>query len=340
MRKLSLKETTSILGKGIPAYLKGYPTVVSFEMTYSCNADCNHCNMGGRVKEKQIGPADYRRLMKQLKPVIVQISGGEPLLRDDLADVMRAIKPAGPATPYMIVVSNGWLLTLEKYLALREAGMNQLSISLCFPDSRHDQWRHIEGLFDHLDRTIPQLAALGHDDVVLNCAITRENMPHVMDIARTAERWGVSISYSAYSVLRTGNHDYTIESPEDLATLRNQLDKLRSYKEINCGRILNADFNIEGTFEFFEKGEIKPCSAGLRFLVVTPEGYLKPCSMHGREYTSLKDIRRSFVPTNDCGGCYVSIRSYLDKSLPVLLKEYLGAHSFNKYKVPRAAELA
>ncbi|MFH1068263.1 MAG: radical SAM protein [Candidatus Glassbacteria bacterium] len=340
MRNLTGKETASILGKGIPAYLRGYPTVVSFEMTYSCNANCNHCNMGGLVKEKRIGPADYRRLMKQLKPVIVQVSGGEPLLRDDLSEVLRAIKPEGSITPYLILVSNGWLLTLEKYIALRAAGMNQLSISLCFPDSRHDKWRHLEGLYDHLDRTIPRLAALGHDDVVLNCAITRENMPHIMDIARTAERWGVSISYSAYSVLRTGNRDYTIDSPEHLAALRDQLDQLRSYKEINCGRILNADFNLEGTYEFFEKGEITPCSAGLRFLVVTPEGYLKPCSMHDREYTSLRDIKRSFVPTNECGGCYVSIRSYLDKSLPGLLKEYLSTHSFNKRRSSRAAESA
>lgn len=331
MKKLTRKETASILAKGIPAYLSGYPTVVSFEMTYSCCNNCRHCNMGGIVEdEKRIGPADYRRLMRQLKPVIVQVSGGEPLLRKDLIDVLKAIKPAGSATPYLIVVSNGWLLTKDKYLAMREAGINQLSISLCFPDSRHDEWRGTRGLFDKLDRTIPELAALGHDDIVLNCAITKENMPYVMDIARVAERWGVSISYSAYSVLRTGNRAYTIESEEDLAQLRDQLDQLRSYKEINCGRIMNADFNLQGTYEFFEKGEIKPCSAGRHFLVVTPEGFLKPCSMHEKEYTSLKEIKRTFVPNNDCGGCYVSIRSYLDRPLPSLVMEYLNQHSFGR----------
>src|SRR4030042_3634173 len=111
MKKLSQKETIGILGKGIPAYLLGYPTVGSFEMTHSCNANCHHCNMGGKVQEKLIGPAEYRSLMRRLKPVIVQISGGEPLLRDDLVDVIRAIKAAGHSTPYTIVVTNGWLLT-------------------------------------------------------------------------------------------------------------------------------------------------------------------------------------------------------------------------------------
>ena len=140
----------------------------------------------------------------------------------------------------------------------------------------------------------------------------------------------MGISYSAYSALRTGNQAYSIKSEEDLAQLRDQLDQLLSYKEINCGRILNANFNLEGTYEFFKKGEIKPCSAGKHFLVVTPQGTLKPCSMHDREYSSIKEIKREFVPHNDCGGCYVSIRSYLDKPLPSLVKEYFNQHSVGK----------
>lgn len=331
MRKLTRKQTVSLLSHGVPGYLMGYPTVVSLEMTHSCNADCHHCNLGGKVKgEKLIGPDDYARLMRVLHPMIVQVSGGEPLLRDDLEKVLRAVKPAGKESPYLIVVSNGWLLNRERYLRLRDAGINQLSISLCFPDGRHDEWRRINGLFAHLDRTIPELASLGYDDIVLNSAITHENMPHIMDLARVAESWGVSISFSAYSVLRTGERSYTIESPEDLARLRDQLDQLLEYKKSNCGRILNADFNIEGTYQFFEQGEIKPCSAGVRFLVVTPDGFLKPCSMHEKKYTSISQIRREFVPVNDCGGCYVSIRSYLDKPLRELLGEYFSAHSVRR----------
>jgi MoaA/NifB/PqqE/SkfB family radical SAM enzyme len=331
MRKLTGKQTVSLLSHGVPGYLTGYPTVVSLEMTHSCNANCHHCNMGGAVPgEKRIGAGEYRALMTRLKPMIVQVSGGEPLLRDDLIDVLKAVKPAGAGSPYLIVVSNGWLLNKDRYLALREAGVDQLSISLCFPDSRHDDWRRVKGLFGHLDRTIPELAALGYDDIVLNSAITRENLPHVMDLARVAARWGVSISYSAYSVLRTGERRYTIETPEDLAVLRDQLSQLKAYKAMHCGRILNADFNLDGTYDFFEQGEIKPCSAGVRFLVVTPEGFLKPCSMHEKNYTSIAQIKREFVPYNECGGFYVSIRSYLDRPLPALLKEYLASHSFSK----------
>jgi MoaA/NifB/PqqE/SkfB family radical SAM enzyme len=329
MRKLTARQTLSILGHGIPFYLLGYPTVISLETTHSCTANCKHCNLGGEIKDKKlIGPEDYRRIIKQLKPVIVQVSGGEPLLRENLLDILRAVRPAGREVPYMILVTNGSLLTKEKYLALREAGVNQISVSLCFPDKRHDEWRGIDGLYDHLDRLVPELAALGNDDIVLNSTITHENMPYIMDLVHTAERWGVSISFSAYSVLRTGERRYTIEKPEDLEELRKKLDELKEYKAQNCGRILNANFNIEGTYEFFRNGEIKGCSGGRRFLVVTPDGHLKPCSMHERKYSSLREIHKELLPVNKCGGCYVSIRSYLDKSLFGLLRQYLVDHSF------------
>lgn len=338
MQKLTRKETFAILSRGIPAYLMGYPTVLSLEMTHSCTANCNHCDRGGEIEgEKQIGPYGYHHLIKTLKPVILQVSGGEPLLRDNLTDILRAMKPNGKHTPYIIVVTNGSLLTKEKYLALKEAGTNQLSISLCFPDKRHDEWRGVKGLYDHLDKLVPELASLGHNDIVLNSTITIKNMPYIIELLHTAERWGVSISFSAYSILRTGERRYTIEKPEDLAELRRQLDKLKEYKKRNCGRILNADFTIEGTYEFFKNQEIKGCSAGKHFLVITPDGYLKPCSMHDQKYISLDEIHREFVPNNNCGSCYVSIRSYLDNSLKGLLKQYLSDYSFGLRKGNSAA---
>jgi hypothetical protein len=61
----------------------------------------------------------------------------------------------------------------------------------------------------------------------------------------------------------------------------------------------------------------------LRFLVVTADGALQPCSMQFHRY-ALEDRARmieEFTRTNQCDECYVSIRSYLDKSFPQLLWE-------------------
>jgi MoaA/NifB/PqqE/SkfB family radical SAM enzyme len=262
---------------------------------------------------------DYAELRSMLKPMAVQLSGGEPLLRRDLEEIIRAVKePSG--LPYLILVTNGRLLTEEKYLALRPLGINQISISLDFPDSRHDEFRRSPGLYAHLEKLVPTLARHGYDDVALNTAITRENLPALVGIYERAKEWGVSISYSAYTPLRTGSMDHYVQSAEDLALLRKTLDQLLELKS-NNGRIANSPWTLSGIHDFFRDGTVPGCNAGRRFMVVTPTGGLRPCSMFENEYTSQKAMVREFVPTNHCGGCYVSIRSYLDASFWTLLKD-------------------
>jgi MoaA/NifB/PqqE/SkfB family radical SAM enzyme len=264
-------------------------------------------------------PEDYRRLRATLKPMLVQLSGGEPLLRKDIEEIVRAVKePSG--LPYTILVTNGRLLTEEKYLGLRNLGVNQFSISLDFPDQRHDDFRRSPGLYAHLAELVPKLARHGFGDVVLNTAITRGNLSTLRATYDKAEEWGASISYSAYTPLRTGDMDHFISSSEDLELLRRTMDELLELKAKN-GRIANSPWTLSGTHDFFQKTSIPGCSAGRRFLVVTPEGGLRPCSMFDPTYASQKEIMEKFVATNTCGGCYVSIRAYLDASFWTLLKD-------------------
>jgi MoaA/NifB/PqqE/SkfB family radical SAM enzyme len=262
----------------------------------------------------------------------VQLSGGEPLLRKDLSAIVRAMKePSG--LPYTILVTNGRLLTEEKYLALRALGINQVSISLDFPDSRHDDFRRSPGLYAHLEKLVPALARYGHDDVALNTAITRENLSALIAIYERAKEWGVSISYSAYTPLRTGSMEHYIQSAEDLALLRKTLDQLLELKAKN-GRIANSPWTLSGIHDFFRDGTVPGCNAGRRFMVVTPEGGLRPCSMFENEYASRKEMLKQFVPTNRCGACYVSIRSYLDASFWTLLKDNVSSRVFSRNGSP------
>ena len=82
--------------------------------------------------------------------------------------------------------------------------------------------------------------------------------------------------------------------------------------------------------DFFRNGTVQGCNAGRRFMVVTPEGGLRPCSMFDNEYDSQKEMLKEFVPNNQCGGCYVSIRSYLDASFWTLLKDNVSSRVFSR----------
>src|SRR3989304_463088 len=141
MRKVPLSESLRIIAQGSLNWRAGRPIVVSFEVTDSCTCFCKHGDHGGvREMSRDMKPADYRRYMDVLKPVVVQVSGGEPLMRDDLEAVVRNIKDAR-GLPFIILVSNWSLMTKARYLALREAGVDEFCVSLDFPGARMDEFR-------------------------------------------------------------------------------------------------------------------------------------------------------------------------------------------------------
>ncbi len=322
MRKVSLLDSLRIIGRGSLNWLAERPIVVSFEVTDACTCWCKHCDHGGpRDESRNLKPADIRRYMESLRPCVVQVSGGEPLLRDDVTEIVREIK-RGAGIPYTILVSNWSLMTEEKYLALADAGIDQFSVSLDFPDKRHDDFRAYPGLYQHLEDLVPRLAKLGRDDIVHNSCITTENVAEIGAIADKAREWGVNLCYSAYSARRTGCRDYFLETPEQLAVLNEHLDRVEARRD-STNWIVNAPTTLEATRRYFANKGMPGCQAGLRFLVVTADGALQPCSMQFQRY-ALEDRSRmiaEFTRHNQCDECYVSIRSYLDKSFPQLLRE-------------------
>jgi MoaA/NifB/PqqE/SkfB family radical SAM enzyme len=340
MHKVPLVESLRVIGRGSLNWVAQRPIVVSFEVTDSCTCWCKHCDHGGpKDDSRNLQPADYRRYMQALRPCVVQVSGGEPLMRQDLVEVVRNIQ-VGSGMPYTILVSNWSLMTEERYLALREAGIDQFSVSLDFPDQRHDEFRRHPGLYQHLSRIIPRLAALGHDDIVLNTCITRENLEEIEATADKAREWGVNLCYSAYSARRTGCRDYLLTSPEQLATLNGALDRVEARRDAT-NWIVNSPSTIEATRRYFQNGGAPGCKAGLRFLVVTADGALQPCSMQFQRYPLDQQARMvsEFTAHNACDQCYVSIRSYLDKNFSTLLWENVrGFFSFQpRQEQPPAA---
>jgi len=242
-------------------------------------------------------------------------------MRSDVAEIVRNIKHQG-GVPYTILVSNWSEMTLDRYRELHAAGVDQFSVSLDFPDARHDDFRVYPGLYSHLSDLVPQCAALGYDDIVLNSCITSENVGEIQAMADKAREWGVNICYSAYSSRRTGCRDYFLNSKPQLEELARGLDAVERRRN-GTGWIVNSPSTLEATRRYFENGGTPGCKAGLRFLVVTAQGQLQPCSMQFQRYPLEQRERmiREFTRSNTCDQCYVSIRSYLDKSFPRLLWE-------------------
>lgn len=319
MKKLDVGLAARMSWRGTVNWVKTRPICMSFELTHSCTCDCRHCDHGGIKKDnKNIYAEDYRKLARDLKPLLLQLSGGEPLLRPDLYEIISAVKEKS-GLPYLIIVTNASKLDPDVYQKCIDLGVNQFSVSLDFPDDRHDDFRGYPGLYSHLEDVIPRIMAKGGNNLVMNTAITRWNLPHLVECYEKAKSWGANISFSAYTSLRTNDTEYTISSPEDLALLKDQIDRLLEIKR-KGGKIINSDWTLTGTYEFFKNGGTMPgCQAGKRTLVINPDGTMRPCSMFDYRFKSHEEVMEKFVKNNTCGGCYVSIRAYLSKGYWELL---------------------
>lgn len=315
--------------KAVRNIARGKPLCVSLEVTHNCTADCRHCDKGPEVQDHAVDAATFARICRELDPTMVQIAGGEPLMRDDLADIVRAVRRPG-RPPFIAIITNGSLLTKERYLELREAGANQFSISIDFPDDRHDGWRRIPGLFDHLSGLVPGLIAQGHGDIVLNACFHRGNFRLLPDIARLAQDWGTKLNLSPYTDLRTGNKALNLRHPEDTRELDDLIARLYDPAE-GFDNIMTSEVVMRRFNDFYKTGYTEGCRAGCRYLVVNPDGRLTPCAMFiDTRYDTHAELMEGFVKNNDCGKCYISSRANTEKSFRELLSDNLRFVSLSK----------
>ena len=303
-----------MLVKGLWNAARKYPLTISFEVTHACTANCWHCNWGGPIKETRRSPEEYAAICRDLKPVVVNVSGGEPMARGDLDDIVRALARPG-RLPWVVVVSNGSQLSPERFLRLKRAGMHQLSLSIDFPDDRHNEFRRIPGLFAHLEKTVAQCVTIGDvDDVSLNCCITAWNYRAIPDIVRLAARWGVSINFSVYTPLRMDDPQGLVKHNGSAVELKEKIEEVIALKR--AGYPVHTSERVFWKFyDFLLTGRARGCQAGYRFLVINPDGRLTPCAMVMAYFNDHRTMQREFSEQNTCEACFISTRAHAERTL-------------------------
>ncbi|MBE8538649.1 tetraether lipid synthase Tes [Geoglobus acetivorans] len=131
---------------------KSHTALLNIVLTNRCDLACWYCffyaKKAGYVYEPTIDQiVDIVRNAKNMKPVganAVQLTGGEPTLRDDLVDIIKAIKAEG--IDHIQLNSNGVRLASDPDLALklREAGVNTLYLSFDGVDPETNQKNHYD----------------------------------------------------------------------------------------------------------------------------------------------------------------------------------------------------
>ncbi len=142
-----------------PAFARPY--VVSWNLTYRCNLACEHCYLdaGGTplvgtenfADRSELGTEECFRVIEDIvafaPECLTILTGGEPLLRRDILDIVRRAAERGL---WVVVGTNGVRITENVAKRLADAGARGLSLSLDALDpDRHDRFRRVRGAWQN-----------------------------------------------------------------------------------------------------------------------------------------------------------------------------------------------
>jgi MoaA/NifB/PqqE/SkfB family radical SAM enzyme len=250
---------------------KGRLYSVTLAVTNRCMYNCWHCCNAGRA-QKDLALADWKRLVGQIKEmsaVMITLTGGEPLLRDDLEEVVRLC--GGRAC--VIVNTTGFGLTPERARRLRDSGVFGIGVSLDSRDAKeHDRLRGAKGAFETALKAIRIAGENGIYPYIVSVA-TREFLQ--------PERFHPFIRFAG----EIGAREVHLLEPSATGRLKGRTEVLLTRAERR--RIFDyqkecAQYDslpILSAFAYVESADAFGCGAGLTHLYIDGSGEVCPCNL-------------------------------------------------------------
>ncbi|MBS2023619.1 MAG: radical SAM protein [Deltaproteobacteria bacterium] len=290
-------------GKFVDLKLNRRPLSVSIEVTKRCNARCDFCDYWKISDRDEM--TDFTDIVRRFDPLVVVLTGGEPMIRRDLVPIIQSIKDV-PGFRYITVLTHGGFLTEAKIREMVNAGVHQINISMNYPDARQDQERGIPGLFERLSKTVPKMVKEGHHVFTFASMLMVDNMHDAEPLIRLAHSWGINIAFSGYNDLKNGNQKHFV-SPEKMEEFRKVCARIIQLKR-EYGNVMTSDWFFETLPTFYEKRHLDGCTAGKYMIHVNPKGMVQPCAelpavAHYSEY-----VPQAYAGPN-CGKCFDSCRA-------------------------------
>ena len=166
--------------------------LIAWEVTRSCNLACRHCRAEAHIEPYpgELNTDEAMRLIDSFpetgKPIVI-FTGGDPILRPDVYDLVRRVKQNGLTAAFS---PNGTLITAHEAQKIKAAGVDRCSISIDGADAAsHDQFRGVEGAFEASLAGIAHLREIGVP-FQINTTVTRNNLDSFKDIFKLCEKIG------------------------------------------------------------------------------------------------------------------------------------------------------
>ena len=262
------------------------PHVVAWNLTRRCNLACAHCYISAGSWHAEAGELPTEscfRIVDEILAVnaspLLILSGGEPLLRNDLEAIAERAS-AGGAT--VVVGTNGTRLTDARIRSLMDAGVKGVAVSVDSLEERyHDRFRHGEGSLQQTLDAIERLR-IHRLDFIVQTTVTRGNRDQLATLAAWSAERG-AVAFNVYFVVATGR----AEDMPGLAPAENEdvLRELVTLEKDYRGRmmvrskcqpqIMRHAVTSDADSPLLNYETRCPC--GTHYCRITPEGQVTPC---------------------------------------------------------------
>jgi pyrroloquinoline quinone biosynthesis protein E len=253
----------------------GPPLWLLLELTYRCPLHCVFCYNPTDFAHTgpELDTQDWLRVLREaraLGAVQLGLSGGEPLARDDLEEIVAEAHRLGF---YINLITSGVGLNETRIQALKAAGLDHIQLSFQDSSRQMNDFLSSTRTFE-LKSKVAALIKKYDYPMVLNVVLHRMNIDHVQEILEMADRMGaeyVELANTQYYGWAWHNREQLLPSREQVERAEEVTRRFRERK----GRPMQIYFVVP---DYFERRP-KPCMKGLGsiFLTIAPDGLALPC---------------------------------------------------------------
>jgi pyrroloquinoline quinone biosynthesis protein E len=271
---------------------QGKPMWLVLELTYRCPLKCVWCNNPLDFEDysrKELRTEEWKRVLREgreLGALQLGFSGGEPMLRDDLEELVAEADQLGY---YTNLITSGIGLTQERLQAMKKAGLKQIQLSL--QSASRSLTDELVGARAHdLKVDVARMIKAEGFPMVLNVPVFRQNIGQVQEILDLAEEIGVdylefaNIQYYNWALL---NRDELLPTREQIAHAEAVVNAARE----RLGKKMTIYFVIPDYYESRPKACMN--GWGTIHLTIAPDGAALPCQevrvIKGLEFPTVRE---------------------------------------------------
>ncbi|MGC0772550.1 MAG: pyrroloquinoline quinone biosynthesis protein PqqE [Candidatus Acidiferrum sp.] len=251
------------------------PLALIAELTHRCPLHCVYCSnpLELQARNQELSTEDWSRVFREAAALGVlqaDFTGGEPLTRPDILDLIRAARAAGL---YVNLITSGLPLDESRLTALLEAGLDHFQLS--FQGAREETANEISGTKAHAHKLrVLEWLKRHRIAVTLNFVIHRRNtdqLPEMLALAESSSATRVEFAHVQYYGWAFANRDSLLPTRLQLTE---SIDFLKKAQERLEGKI-----KVEYVVPDYYAKYPKPCMGGWgrKLMLITPSGDALPC---------------------------------------------------------------